>query len=187
MTTNGTGHWSSLVEGYDPVMSSNSVYLKLLSGVTALLPAYTMCILDLGCETGALSFLCSCHFPNAEVAGLDPAPKAVAEAERRRRTDPRISFMQGNAASLSVFSADSFDAMVSNFAVHHLTHPDKQACAEEVFRVFKPGGRVINSDQHCKVMEETSDPGTGAPYPRSAHGRVLERFFVQQWLQECEY
>ena len=158
MTTNITGHWDSLVEGYDPVMSSDPAYLRLLSGVTALIPAHTMRILDLGCGTGALSFLCRRHLPNAEVVGLDPAPKMVAEADKRRRMDPNISFLQGSAADLSAFPAETFDAVVSNFALHHLTHPDKQRCAAEAFRVLKPGGRFINSDQHCKVMGETSNP-----------------------------
>lgn len=156
--TNETGHWNSLVEDYDPVMSSDPAYLRLLSGITALIPLHTRRILDLGCGTGALSFLCRRYFPDAEIIGLDPAPNMVAESEKRRGNDLRIFFVQGNAANLSDFPAESFDAVVSNFALHHLPHPDKQRCAAEAFRVLRPGGRFINSDQHCKVMGETSDP-----------------------------
>src|SRR5947199_4857460 len=49
-----------------------------------------------------------------------------------------ISFIQGNAQALP-FPNASFDRVLSNFGLLHVSHPDK-ACAEAC-RVLKPGGR----------------------------------------------
>jgi SAM-dependent methyltransferase len=48
--------------------------------------------------------------------------------------------------------------VISNFALHHLSHDDKKVCAQEVWRVLKPGGVFVYGDQHANVMGEVDDP-----------------------------
>jgi len=71
----------------------------------------------------------------AVVTGVDFSGKMVAVA---RHQYPGITFQEANAEHLS-FAANTFDAVVSNFVVHHLARPT--AVFQEVCRVLKPGGR----------------------------------------------
>src|SRR4051812_47234903 len=127
-------HWDRLVAGYDPVMSSDPSYRSLLARSVGLIPDGATKILDLGSGTGALTGLCRLAHPGALVVGLDPAPAMIGEAQVRFASDPLVTFLLGSAADLSAFSDDEFDAVVSNFALHHLTQPGKRECATEVFR-----------------------------------------------------
>lgn len=151
-------HWNELSKGYDSVMSSDPSYRKLLMQIIELIPPRATTVLDLGCGTGALSFICSRSFPDAHIIGIDPAPKMIEKAEALNSGSHRIHFEEGNAAELEHFKSNSFDAVISNFALHHLEHSDKKICARQVYRVLKPGGRFIFGDQHCRVMGEVSDP-----------------------------
>jgi|ERR1700722_18850416 len=151
-------HWNDLVADYDPVISSDPMYRQLLSEVIRLVPPESTNILDLGCGTGTLTSLCSRAFTKATVVGIDPAPNMIDQARRKNRCSSSVIFEEGTAADLNQFRAESFDAVVSNFALHHLKHAEKKKCAAESFRVLRPGGRFINADQHCQVMGEIDDP-----------------------------
>jgi ubiquinone/menaquinone biosynthesis C-methylase UbiE len=152
-----TTHWNEFADGYDPIMSSDPAYRNLLSNIVESIPTGARRILDLGCGTGALTKLCHLVHPEARVIGLDPAAKMLDEA-RIRVNRPTVTFEEGSAANLSMFPAGSFDAVVSNFALHHLSHDDKKVCAQEVWRVLRPGGVFIFGDQHCTVMGDVDDP-----------------------------
>ena len=71
----------------------------------------------------------------ATVTGIDFSGEMVEVA---RQQFPRVRFQEANAEQLP-FDDSSFDAVVSNFVVHHLARPDvvfKEGC-----RVLKSGGR----------------------------------------------
>jgi len=152
-----TTHWNEFAAGYDPIMSSDPAYRDLLTRIVERVPEGAHNVLDLGCGTGALTKLCHLVHRDARIVGLDPAAKMLEEA-RVRIKSPNVVFEEGSAADLSMFPARSFDAVVSNFALHHLSHEDKKVCAQEVFRVLRPGGLFIYGDQHCNVMGEVDDP-----------------------------
>ena len=71
----------------------------------------------------------------ASVTGIDFSSKMVEVAQNRY---PAITFRQADAEQIP-FEADSFDAVVANFVVHHLARPE--TVFHEVNRVLKPGGR----------------------------------------------
>ena len=71
----------------------------------------------------------------AHVTGVDFSAQMVGVA---RRHYPGITFQEADAEQLP-FAANSFDAVVSNFVVHHLARPT--IVFQEVCRVLKPGGR----------------------------------------------
>jgi SAM-dependent methyltransferase len=73
----------------------------------------------------------------AAVMGVDLAPEMVAAASERF---PAIEFREANAEQLPL-EADTFDAVLVNFSIHHFARPAK-ACAE-IYRVLKPGGRFV--------------------------------------------
>jgi SAM-dependent methyltransferase len=72
----------------------------------------------------------------ASVVGVDISGAMVALASR---IHPQLDFRVGNAEALP-FPDDSFDAVVGNFVMLHLSRPEKAAA--EFVRVLCPGGRL---------------------------------------------
>ena len=72
----------------------------------------------------------------ASVVGVDIAEAMVSAARERY---PQIEFRHGDAEALA-FPDGSFDAVVGNFVLHHLGHPEQ--AAGEFARVLAPGGRL---------------------------------------------
>ncbi|MFQ5790795.1 MAG: class I SAM-dependent methyltransferase, partial [Acidobacteriota bacterium] len=71
----------------------------------------------------------------ADVTGVDFSAQMVEVARRRY---PHITFQEANAEQLP-FDASRFDAVVSNFVVHHLARPE--VVFKEICRVLKPRAR----------------------------------------------
>ena len=69
------------------------------------------------------------------VTGIDFSASMIDVARRRY---PHINFEEAVAEQLP-FEDATFDAVVSNFVVHHMARPE--AAFQEISRVLKPGGR----------------------------------------------
>lgn len=147
-------HWQSLADGYDPVMGPDPAMSALRRRIVERLPDGTSRVLDLGTGTGILLELTRCRFPDCHLVGLDPAPAMLEEARPKL---PGAELLLGSADALDLPSA-SFDAVISNFALHHLEHEAKRRCAEEIHRVLVPGGLLVFGDQYCPRMGTPADP-----------------------------
>jgi len=73
----------------------------------------------------------------ASVVGVDVAEAMIARA---RRAYPALDFRRADAHELP-FADASFDAVVGNLAVMHLSRPERAMA--EFARVLRPGGRVV--------------------------------------------
>lgn len=97
--------------------------------------------LDVGCGTGYLMRILSpVAGPKGQVVGVDPSPEMIAHA--RRRAQANCEFEVAEAHKLP-FPDASFDGVVSSLAVHHVPEESRQTALREMFRVLKPGGRVV--------------------------------------------
>lgn len=99
--------------------------------------------IDVGCEPGLVANMMA--QTGASVVGVDLSPKMIKLA---RRSYPSLTFQEANVENLP-FEADTFDAALANFAIHHFARPEV-GCAE-IRRVLKPGGRFVFAapkDQH---------------------------------------
>ena len=90
-------------------------------------------VLDLGCGDGQLTARVA--LSGAKVVGLDASPQMAAAARSRG-----IAVDEGSAESLP-YTAESFDAVFSNAALHWVR--DQDAMLAEVRRVLKAGGRFV--------------------------------------------
>jgi SAM-dependent methyltransferase len=103
-------------------------------------------ILDIGCGTGTLALPLS--RAGSEVVAVDVSAamiQSVAEAVEGQDLAARLDLRVGSAEALDL-PADSLDAVVTNYALHHLRDPDKVRLVEASFRWLKPGGRLIIGD-----------------------------------------
>lgn len=91
-------------------------------------------VLDVGSGPGYVTARAAQH--GAQVIGVDLAEAMVRLA---RQLHPGLYFEVGDAQVLA-FPTGSFDAVVGNFALHHLPH--QLQALESFVRVLVPGGRL---------------------------------------------
>jgi len=102
-------------------------------------------VLDVGCGPGYLTALAAeAALPGGSAVGVDPSEPMVEQARRTRGT-ANCSFELGKAESLGAADA-SFDVVVSSLAVHHIPEEVRGQAFAELFRVLRPGGRVLLAD-----------------------------------------
>lgn len=150
-------HWDQRADGYDAIMTPDPAMAALRDAVVGQVPAGSGRILDLGTGTGALLRLLRRDHPRAELVGLDPSARMLAESRGTMAGDERTRFVQASAHAIPLPDGWA-DAVVSNFALHHLTHPEKKICAHELFRVLRPGGVAVLGDQFCHRIGTPGDP-----------------------------
>lgn len=94
--------------------------------------------LDLATGTGAVALRAA--RAGAEVTGIDIAPALIEQAERAAEAeDLRIRLDVGDAQALP-YEDGGFDVVCSCFGV--IFAPDREAAAQELGRVCRPGGRL---------------------------------------------
>lgn len=91
-------------------------------------------LLDVACGQGNLSSRAAAR--GAYPVGVDVASAMV---DRARATYPDLDFRRGDAHALP-FPAAAFDVAVANFAILHLSQPERGVA--ELSRVLVSGGRV---------------------------------------------
>ena len=96
-------------------------------------------ILNIGTGTGNLALRCfAC---GATIVGLDPSRRMLTKACEKVGDDPRAEFRQVDEPFLHIpYSDNSFNAVVSTYAFHHIPHCLKADSVCEMVRVLKPGG-----------------------------------------------
>jgi ubiquinone/menaquinone biosynthesis C-methylase UbiE len=94
------------------------------------------------------------------VVALDatPAMLAAGKLAADRAGLRNILFQRGDAAALPYLN-DSFDVVVSRFAVHHFERPAEQA--SEMTRCLRPGGQLVIAD-----LVSDDDPAVAATQNR---------------------
>jgi len=110
----------------------------------ALAPQAGETILDVGSGPGNQVFeLSQMVGAGGRVRGIDPAESAVAIASRRCSGLSNVAFELGDAAQLP-FDDGTFDAAMSSQVFEYLE--DVRGALQEIYRVLRPGGRVLIHD-----------------------------------------
>lgn len=104
-------------------------------------------VLDIGCGTGSLTLLVAEQLgKEGMVTGIDAAPTMIDIARQKgARGGMSARFFAEAAESLS-FADNSFTVVVNSMFCHHVDRELKESAFSEMYRVLKPGGRLITAD-----------------------------------------
>ena len=146
-------------------------------------------VLDVGSSSGYLARRLAAAGRSVRVTGVDPSEPAIAYA--RRHAGPGMTFTVGVAQHLPVPDA-SFDVVTCTLAMHHIPRDQRRAAFAEMYRVTRPGGRLLTADLapllHLRLRglrpdtaaaDPLADLAAAAGYQIESWGRVpLLRYIV---------
>ncbi len=121
-------------------------------------------LLDVGCGTGGVTIPAKERLgPSGKAVGVDPAPEMIDVARQKAQhkgTD--VDFRIGVIENLP-FPDASFDVVTASLMIHHLpVHLQVKGLAE-IYRVLRPGGRLL-------IVDMLS--------PNASHGRQMLTFLA---------
>jgi ubiquinone/menaquinone biosynthesis C-methylase UbiE len=162
-TSNPVNLWTSSEHVREYLRRADSISHRG-EGEAALLefiPRNTQRILDLGTGDGRLLALVRQKYPGTQAVAVDFSPAMLEAAGKRFAGDSRVTVIAHNL-DLSLPSLGKFDAVISSFAIHHLTHERKRALYAEIFE-------LLNSSAVFCNLEHVASPTQGL------HEEFLER------------
>jgi tRNA (cmo5U34)-methyltransferase len=101
-------------------------------------------VLDLGSGDGRLLGLVRLARPVMEAVAIDFSETMLDRLRERFAEDPRVRVLAHDLNEPLPASLGRFDAIVSSFAIHHLTHPRKRDLYAEIYALLSPGGVFLN-------------------------------------------
>jgi len=137
--------WQSTEHALDYLRHADSIPHRVEGEATLLefLPADAHRILDLGSGGGRLLSLVKSARPEAEFVALDFSPAMLEALSANFARDARVSVV-AHDMDRPLPELGRFDAVISSFAIHHVTHARKKALYREIFEVLLPGGVFCN-------------------------------------------
>ena len=98
-------------------------------------------LLDCGCGTGPMLTMLHQKYPDKHYTGIDLTPKMIEVAKRKKLKG--VELVVGDCENLP-FADNSFDVVICCESFHH--YPNPQDFFHSVYRVLRPGGRLILRD-----------------------------------------
>ena len=106
-----------------------------------------MAVIDIGCGAGVDTLFAALIVgPGGRVVGVDITPEMVerAKANLKQVKLPNVSLYQASAEQLD-FPPEGFDVAISNGVLNLVVN--KERALAEIYKVLKPGGRLMLTDQ----------------------------------------
>jgi len=121
-------------------------------------------VLDVGCGHGLMLLGAAKRLTSGRATGIDiwsqedqkaNSAEATMENARCEGVANRVELLKADAREIP-FPADSFDVVLSSFAIHNLYEPaQRQQAIREMARVLRPGGRLALADiRHVAEYEQ---------------------------------
>ncbi|HXF60291.1 MAG TPA: class I SAM-dependent methyltransferase [Caldilineaceae bacterium] len=132
----------------DPVRTAYGEVLAWTVAQAAIGPGDV--VVDLGAGTGNTALL----IPQAAaIICVDLSARMIELARPKLAHRPEVRFVQADLLGFfddldfgAEFGAPAFDALVSTYAVHHLTEDEKDELFHRIARHLRPGGRAAFGD-----------------------------------------
>lgn len=106
-------------------------------------------VLDVGCGDGFLLFQLKARFDI--LYGLEYSPRRLEQA-RHNLSELQFVPLLGSAEDMKDIASDSIDCIVSADTIEHI--PDVYASCAEIFRVLKPGGKLVMNTPNIAFLKK---------------------------------
>jgi tRNA (cmo5U34)-methyltransferase len=147
--------WTSRSHALDYLARADQI-LHRTEGEAVLLdqvPTTVQRILDLGTGDGRLLALLKLDRPHARSVAVDFSTTMLEAVQRRFAEDDTVEIVSHNLDD-PLPDLGIFDAIVSSFAIHHLSHDRKQILYGEIFKAIAPGGIFCNLEHVASPTPE---------------------------------
>jgi len=111
-------------------------------------------VLDLGCGDGLVASLVMEARPGVEVVACDFSAEMLSRARERFAAEPAVTVVEHDLDAPLPKEWGEFDAVVSAFAIHHVSDDRKPVLYAEVFERLAPGGVFCNLEHVASPTEE---------------------------------
>ena len=164
-----------------------------VEGEAALLdeiPTAARRILDLGTGDGRLIDLVLRRCPAAEGVAVDFSTVMLEKLQQRFAEGRSVTIVRHDLSDV-LPSLGTFDAVVSSFAIHHLTHQRKRTLYREVFQALSPGGVFCNLEHVSSPTESRHHQFLAAigvtPEEEDLSNQLLDVETQLAWLREIGF
>lgn len=119
-------------------------------------------ILDMGCGRGAVLILAAKRLTTGRAVGVD-VWRSFDQSGNSQDATQRNALAEGVADRVELHTADmtalpfpdeSFDFIVSSYAIHNIPRTTREKAIDEAVRVLRPGGRLLITDVRATRSHE---------------------------------
>lgn len=103
-------------------------------------------LLDCGCGPAPMLRLLHEKYPQKHYTGIDLTPEMIEMARSKNMKD--VELVVGDCEKLP-FDSESYDVVICCHSFHH--YPNVQDFFDSVYRVLRPGGRLILRDMTART------------------------------------
>jgi SAM-dependent methyltransferase len=184
--------WTSAEHAREYLLRADSIPHRTEGEATLLefIPSSAARILDLGSGDGRLVALVKEDRPQTHFVALDFSGTMLAALHRRFEGDGTVTIVAHDFSN-PLPPLGSFDAVISSFAIHHLSHQRKRALYREVFDLLRRGGIFCNLEHvaspterlHLHFLERLGV----RPEEEDASNQLLDLEQQLAWLREIGF
>ena len=188
----GVNLWTSTEHALGYLDRADSIPHRVEGESTLLefIPGSVQRILDLGTGNGRLLALVKLAHPGAAAVAMDFSPAMLEAARRRFRRASSVTILEHNLEN-PVPASGKFDAVVSSFAIHHLSRERKRSLYAEIYELLTPGGVFCNLEHvasptpqlHAEFLHQIRD----SPETEDPSNKLLDVETQLAWLREAGF
>jgi tRNA (cmo5U34)-methyltransferase len=197
MSAKPTNLWTSAEHANDYLVRANSIPHRSEGESTLLevIPATVERVLDLGTGDGRLLALVKAHLAGGDRRGIeavavDFSPTMLEAVRERFAGDTSIQII-AHDLDCPLPELGKFDAVVSSFAIHHLTHERKRRLYTEIYALLNAGGVFCNLEHVAsptkRLHEEFLERMGLTAETEDASNKLLELETQLKWLREIGF